>query len=649
MGRVVMASTTVQSSVHTPPTAGLPSKRRRRPPSIPRAQSIYEGIALALLAVPAVAGIWLFGAVRIWSFGPLIVSSMAGALMTLIEPFFFRDAKGVRIPPGGLIGILFLAWAIALVRGAAVPYAAWIEVLRIASYVAAYWAWTALAGHGRRWRWLLGCLLVSGTLMAWYALIQHGQESRMVLTVERPQVYAMRASGAYICPNHFASLLEMLIPLGVALACCPSAGMPIRLLGGYSVLVFLPPLFLSQSRSGWIGAVAGFTATVCILALRKSTRRFLVVLCITPLVVASAAWLTWESSPMVRERVADAMRGNVRLQLWQDTASMIREQPWMGHGPGSYRWVYPHFKRHMTAYLDPQFAHNDYLHTLAEYGAIGLFLCAAAVLAVVLRTLPALRRIEHDKDACMVAGFIGAMAAALAHACFDYNLQIFANVHVLVMMAGITAARLFCGGTLLPVAAGSRWSRRVCVPVAIVAVLLMFSAGQVVASYAYNRRGDTRRTAMDYDAARGDYKRSMCIDSRNWSPYLGMAHILRTRSFWNLDAEARKGNAKEAEVFYREALARNPLESSALLGLSKLYAAVGDQQKSLAVLEDLVAKVPFHRLYLTELGLRLRQMGRYQEALSRFLEASHVENTEMIDLNIRWLQEKIGEGNPKPE
>ena len=644
-----MASTMPQSPVQAHPNASSPAHRRRRAPSIPRSQSIVEGFALTLVAAPAVVGIWLFGAVRTWSFGTLIVLAALGAFTVMLARLIFRGDDGVRIPPGSVFGMLFLAWAIALVRGAAVPYAAWIEVLRIASYVAAYWAWTALSGRGLRWRWLLGCLLVSGTLMAWYALIQHGQESRMVLNLVRPLSYGMRASGAYICPNHFASLLEMLIPLGVALACCPAAGIPMRLLGGYSVLVILPPLFLTQSRSGWIGAVAGLTATVCVLALRKSTKRFLAVLCIAPLVVAVVAWLAWESSPMVRERVADALQGNVRLQLWQDTAEMIRAQPWTGHGPGSYRWVYPQFKRHMTAYLDPQFAHNDYLHTLAEYGAVGLLLCLAIVLAVAIRMLLALRRIDDGKNACLVAGFLGALGAALAHAFFDYNLQIFANVHVLIMIAGVTVAGLYAEGILRPVAVGARWLRPLHLAASLVAMALALFAAQAVASYAYNRRGDTRRTAMDYGAARSDYERAVRLDSRNWSPYLGLAHLLRAQSFWNLDPEARGKEAREAEAFYRESLARNPLETSALLGLAKLHAATGDQEKSLAVLEDLVAEVPFHSLYLTELGLRLRQMGRYQEALSRFLEASQIEDTDMIQINIRWLQEKMAQENLKPE
>lgn len=642
-----MAPTTPPSPAHTAPNHGPSQHRRRRAPSISRAQSVYEWIALLLLAAPAVVGIWLFGSVRIWSFGSMIVASLAGAVMVLLRPFFFREAEGLRIPPGGWLCFAFLAWACALVRGAAVPYAAWIEVLRIASYVAAYGAWAALAGRGGRWRWLLAGLLLSGTLMAWYAMIQHGQGSRMVLMLERPMVYGMRASGAYICPNHFASMLEMLVPVGLALALCSAAGWPMRLLGGYSVLVALPPLLLSQSRSGWIGVAAGFTVTVCVFALRKSTRRFVAAACIMPLIVGAVAWLAWEFSPMVRERVADAMRGNIRIQLWQDTLAMIRDQPWFGHGPGSYRWVYPHYKHHMTAYLDPQFAHNDYLQTLAEFGAIGLALCAAAALAVFVRYLLALRRMEDDKDVCLVAGFAGALAAALAHACFDYNLQIFANVHVLTMIAGVTAAGLFSSGLFGAVAPGTRRYRFACAVAALVSLLLIVAAAQAVASYAYNRRGDARRVTLAYGAARDDYLLAIRLDAWNGQPYLGMANLLSARSFWNLDREARAAGAREAEGYYREALARNPYETSALLGLGKLYATMGEQEKSLAVLEDLVAKVPYHQLHLAELGLRLREMGRYEEALARFLEASRIGSAEMIDINIRWLQEKIAEKKPE--
>ncbi|HEY8241559.1 MAG TPA: hypothetical protein VIH35_08930, partial [Kiritimatiellia bacterium] len=181
---------------------------------------------------------------------------------------------------------------------------------------------------------------------------------------------------------------------------------------------------------------------------------------------------------------------------------------------------------------------------------------------------------------------------------------------------------------------------------ALLVLLLAVGAVRMVASYAFNRRADGERNRMQFDAALADYAMSVRCDGSNWSPCLGMAHLRQIQSFWSLDAEGKRTAAREAETLYQETLHRNPWETDAQFGMSKLYEGTGEKEKSLAVLEDLVARIPHQRAYLSELGLRLRQMGRYEDALKRFEEASRVENTEMIDINIRWLREKLGEAAP---
>ncbi|HEY8240823.1 MAG TPA: O-antigen ligase family protein [Kiritimatiellia bacterium] len=624
--------------------------RRRPTPPISRARSVYEWTALVLTGFPALVGPWLFGAVRVWSVAPLILFALAGATLTLLRPVFFPGTEAFRVPRGWFIFVAFALYGAVRAGSAAVPYEAWFEVCRIASYAAVWWTWTELAGRGQRWRILLGLFLLSATCMAWYALVQHSHGSRMVLMVARPEVYGMRASGAYICPNHFANLLEMTAAVGLALACCSSAGALLRMLGGYAAIICLPPLYLTQSRSGWISAAVGLTVAWCVMAWRKSTRTFAVSLVAAPLLVAAAGAAVWSLSPMVQARVADALQGNVRIALWKDTLGMIRDNPAWGHGPGSYRWVFPHFKRHLTAYLDPQFAHNDYLHTLAEYGAVGATLAGAAAMIALFSLLARARKCERERDAALIAGCAGALAASCAHAMFDYNLQIFANVHVLLFFAGLAASSLSWSGQPEPDALprGAAVSLRVA-GLVLAAVVAVVSA-QAMASYLLARSGDAFREQLDYEPARGRYASAIRFDPRNWKPYLGMGHLLRLQANWNRDPETRPGQIADARSFYEQTLARNVWQTEASYGLGKLALMEGNDARALATAEELVRKVPYHRFYLTELGLRLREAGRYREALDRFIEAQAMGTTEMIDLNIALLREKIAaEGNVTPQ
>ena len=60
---------------------------------------------------------------------------------------------------------------------------------------------------------------------------------------------------------------------------------------------------------------------------------------------------------------------------------MIKDRPVFGHGPGSYRWLAEEYRRHMKFVNHlAEYAHNDYLQTLAEYGWVGTLLLAVPLL-----------------------------------------------------------------------------------------------------------------------------------------------------------------------------------------------------------------------------------------------------------------------------
>lgn len=617
------------------------ARRSRRSASAARS-SPGDWIILSLLLISPLVGVWLFGGVRLWSVGPLTALVFLAALVFALR----RDPAHARLPPFGAGALLFLAYAVARVPGAAVPYEAHLDVLRLFSYALAFWMWFALAGRHGRWRWLAAGLLLSVSLMAWYAIIQHAHDSRQVLTLTRPVDYGMRASGAYFCPNHFANLLEMTVPFAVALVALPAAGVPLRLLAGYSILVVLPPLLLSQSRSGWIGTLVGVTVTVCVLGLRSGLRRFLARLAFVPAAAVVVALLVWRAFPVVQQRVADALQGNIRLALWRDTASMIADSPWWGFGPGSYRWVYPRYWHHMKTYLDPQFAHNDYLHLLAEYGAVGAVLLLGLVVWGLVGLLRAVRRATDHRSAVLLAGFAGSAAAAGVHACFDYNFHIYGNVHVLMLLGGLAAA-VTAGRHDGPSASAQPAPRPWVRPaLGAVALLLLLVTGRAVASYAFALKGDFRREVMDVDAAGPAYETARRIAPDNWHPHLGLGHLRGVQAFWNRDPETRAQQAEEALQAYQQALRHNPWSTEAKFGISRVYRSLGRGDEAVAVLRELVEQVPFHRDILVELGLQLRFLGRDREALDIFERARRLGPSEVVDLNLQVLRRRLeSQGN----
>lgn len=607
-------------------------------------QSIYDWCILVLLAAAPLAGVWLFGGVRWWSVGPLMIAVLLAGILYALRPLLFGQPWHVRIPPGLLPLLAFLALGVALIPRSAVPYDAHLELLKGSTFAVALWVWTGLAGNLGRWRWLLAALLLAVTVMAWYAIIQEAHGSRAVLNLIRPKAYGMRASGAYFCPNHFANLLALTVPMALAIACMRSAGLPLRLFAGYSVLVLLPPLYLTQSRSGWLGLMAGVVVTVCVLGLRSGIRRFLLLAVVTPLSTAALALMTWALSPMVQERVADALKGNVRLALWRDTLAMVADQPWFGFGAAAYRWVYPHYRHHLTQYLDPQFAHNEYLQLLAENGVVGAALLLGCLAVLLVRPLARVAHTDGDRGGCLIAGWTGSAAAAGVHAFFDYTFHLYGNVQVLVMLAGITLAVLFAGGDLSPRTVEGRARFATLGVAAALAVLLAFSA-RAVASYAFALKGDFRREVMDTEPARAAYETARRIAPANWQAHLGLGHLLGVQSYWNRDPVSRREQADAAMAAYQQVRRLNPWDTESMFGISRIHNTLGQPEQSLAVLQELVEKVPFHRDFLVELGLQQRQMGRTAEALATFERARQIESNEMIELNIGMLRQRLAAGS----
>lgn len=636
---------------YSDPTRALPhaSQRRRsraRLSTLTTGQSLYDGLVLLLVAMSSWLGVWLFGAVRWWSIGPLMGFLFLATILAALRYVIERDGLTRRLPPGFMALGLFVFYACLLIPRAAVPYDAHMECLKLASLWCAYWVWSELSGWQGRWRWLVACFLLVVTVMAWYAIIQHMQGSRGVLNLIRPTDYGMRASGAFFCPNHFANLLDMTVPFALAIAASPASGLPLRLLAGYSVLVALPPLYLTQSRSGWIGMLVGSVTVLVLLGLRRSVRRFLTTIVVAPLVLGAAAVLVWMWSPMVQERVELALQGNIRIQMWKDTWLMIQDRFWLGWGAASYRWVYTHYWVHMNNFLDPEHAHNDFIQAWAEFGLVGLVLLVGAVAVLVGKMLWPLRRLESDRSATLIIAFVGGLVATSAHACFDYNFHIFGNASSLVMMAGLAAGSLMQNSSPAPVAAPPprhRWLAWSAAGVALVALLLTVRG---ISAYAVSLLADFAVDKDKLDEARAGYERALRIQPRYWQAYMGLGHLDAGLAFWNRDQETKAQQLERAEKAYQSALALNPWESTIPSGLARIYILKDERERALQLLQDMVEKMPHHREYWNDLGMLLRRMGRLPEALEAFQRARSFGPNEIADLNIQSINRKLAQPPP---
>ncbi len=623
----------------------------------------YDGIALFLLMWPATAGMWLLGSTRTWGYAPGLILSFAGSLLVFARPLVFSDTPRWRFPPGFWIFAALTAYVSLGIPWAAVPYAARWEALRWICLLAAAWAWTQMGGWAHRWRLLLGILLVAAALDSLYAVVQETSHSTRVLWAPRPEQYGTRASGTYLCPNHFANILAMLFPLALVLVFLPEAGFPLRLMAVYFLVISAPVLYWTQSRSGWLGMLAGLATAWLLLAWRKSRGWLLVAVLTLPLLAAALGWTAWKTLPAVRERVGAVLEdpdeaSGIRLQMWRDAPAMFRDRPVFGFGGGSFVWAYPPYQRHVKEHLNWDFAHNEYIQMALEHGVVGLGLLLAGLLWCVAAMVRAVLTARSREAALLMAAAGGSLAAALVHALFDFNFHIFPNPHSLVWIGGVAWGVWFMQEKGREPSEGRRRRLRWGAAAAGMAVCgwgawMALSGGL---SYLWNLKGEMARTRMEWDLAEADFQKAAGWDGGNWQPHLGLGQLKAAQALWYRDpdpAAERLGKSRlaaEAEGHFRRARELNPCDMAVEFGLARVYNALGDREAALERYRHAAAYQRRHVFYREQLGIQLRRMGRDAEALEVFRK--NLEDgvaTDVSQMNIRSLERKQArEAAPAP-
>ena len=617
----------------------------------------FDALALFLLMLPATAGMWALGSTRVWGYAPGLALSFLGSLLVLVRPWIFRGTPCGRVPPG------FWGWAALVlmvavrVPASAVPIEGRWEALRWACLLAAAWSWMQMGARAHRWKWLLGVLLMAVALAGLYAMVQHVNGSRQVLWMPKPEQYELRASGTYLCPNHFANMLAMLLPLAVVLLFLREAGFPLRLMALYYLAVAAPVLYWTQSRSGWLGALAGVGVTLTLLAWRKSRAWLLAALVALPLLAGAGGWVAWKTLPAVRQRVGAVLEdpekaGGIRMQMWRDVPAMVRDRPVWGHGGGSFVWIYPPYQVHVKEHLLWDYLHNDYLQLAVEYGLAGLALALGVLAWALAGMVRGVLRARSAEAAGLLAAAGGGLAGSLVHACFDFNFHIFPNPHALVWMGGVAWGVWFSRERGEAPASG-RW-RGVCRVLGGVAAAgcgccawLAVMGGM---SYGWNLRGEMARTRLDWEEAERDYRRAMEWDDWNWRPHLGLGNLRAAQALWYRDPDpeaeqaGKRERAEEAMAHFRESLARNPCEMAAEFGLARTLNAAGDPEGALEHLRRAATYQRRHVFYREQLGIQLRRLGRDEEALEVFRRnVADGVASEVSLLNLRALERKAAE------
>jgi O-antigen ligase len=402
-------------------------------PTPPARATPWEWTQAALLAAGLIWTTLCLGGYRAET---MVVTSALNA--ALLVTYFLSRAFGCA-PRTHLAGWFFLPFLIYAATNVAfvtpVPWLGWRDWLLWAQMIAVFW----VALNGLRspavWRALVAAIAALGAVAVALACYQRFvQPDWLMLGRTQAEQFIGRAGGPFGIPNSLGAMLGLLFPPAIAWAFARDAGGVRRGLGGYLAAVFLLGLVLTVSRGAWISLGLALAAWPLLAQQGSWPRRLGASVLVIGAALAAGAMLYF-AVPGVQARfdalISDAGE-KTRPIMWRGAWTIFRAHPALGGGAGAYDVLFEKYRP--ENYQDePVWSHNDYLNTLADYGAAGFILFFGAAVLVGQRCLRGLGAAPAQASALAV----GLLAFAL-QTFTDFNLKIPA----LAMLAAVLAAAL---------------------------------------------------------------------------------------------------------------------------------------------------------------------------------------------------------------
>jgi len=398
---------------------------------------LHHAVAVALCAL-MMFGPLAYGAVEHWS---QLVLRLGGATIALawFAYHVFSESRHIRFAPRIHIPIAVFGLIVCgqVLLGHTAYYEQTIQTsANWAVYGVVLLCSSTLFNDPKNSQRLHVALSVFGFLYALYAIGLHFAAPNQLFWSRTPETGGT-VFGAYVNRNHYAGLMELLVPLLLVAALRRDVEYPKRLLFAFAALLMSTSVFVSGSRGGMLALAIQFG--VLALLWRPIGSRKWGLLAGTVVLVALVGWL---GGMQVADRLGTLAnaggKSNMRLLIVQDGVSMVAEKPLAGWGLGAFPTVYPRFR---SFYTDEfvNHAHNDFLQILIETGVIGLLSFATLLWGVVRKAVGELDIWQDDAFSNLSVGAMLGIVGLLVHSFTDFNLQIPANALLFFALCGIAS------------------------------------------------------------------------------------------------------------------------------------------------------------------------------------------------------------------
>jgi O-antigen ligase len=397
---------------------------------------VLDQVLIFGLCVLLIFGVLAFGAVEEWSTFAFEAGAAALFLIWVGKQLVSRNvglSKNPLYPPAFLFFLLILG-QIFLDRSA-YSYVTRYEALKYVSYgiVLLIAAECVRAEDARKLFALV--MTVFGATYAFFALAQDLTSNSKLFWLRSARFHGA-IYGSYVNRDHYAGLMEMLVPIPLAISMSHLSRGGKRVLVGFCAVLMATTIFLSGSRGGMITFVLEMVLLAAlILGKRRGPR---VLLGYAAICIFILALISFSSRGQVMARIGDLSPG-IRPQITKDSLRMFLKRPILGWGLGTFPTVYPRYRSFYTNLFVNE-AHNDYAQLLAEMGLLGFTLAVCFLAGMYHRGLSASRRWQNHWDGTVSLGALIGCTGILLHSFVDFNLQIPANAAMFYVLCALAAS-----------------------------------------------------------------------------------------------------------------------------------------------------------------------------------------------------------------
>jgi O-antigen ligase len=276
----------------------------------------------------------------------------------------------------------------------------------------------------KRLKTIVYFITIFGFVFAFYAIIQNLLDPNRIYGIyEKPFVQVF---GSFVNKHNFAAYIELCAALPLGLLFSGAVTKDKRLLFVTAIGLMGVALVMSGSRGGLVALVAEIIFLVVVATKTETARQMIVKIVLAVALVAAIVGGTIlvggdSSLTRIAETAASKDPTSSRLQIWDTTFQVIKQNPVFGAGFGAFGVAYTQFDP-LNGRERVEQAHNDYLQIIADAGIVGLLLGAFFVFALFKDG----RRRLQSKDVFrrgVAAGALAGCFAILVHSLFDFVLH----------------------------------------------------------------------------------------------------------------------------------------------------------------------------------------------------------------------------------